>query len=70
MLQMVLKFSYQRCEMEFKVHATSGDYESWTVKEFLEHELNSVKVLHADTGDTLYLYVIEYLEKRLSGEIQ
>ena len=70
MLQMVLKLSYQRCEMEFKVHATSGDYESWTVKEFLEHELNAVRELNDQKPDPLFQSVIEYLEKRLSGEIR
>ena len=56
--------------MEFKVHATSGDYESWTVKEFLEHELNAVRELNDQKPDPLFQSVIEYLEKRLSGEIQ
>ena len=56
--------------MEFKVHYTNEKYESWTVQQFLEHELSAVKELHANTGDTFYLYIIEYLEKRLSGEIQ
>ena len=56
--------------MAFKVHMTNDDYESWTVREFLEHELGAVKELHSETGDILYLYVIEYLEKRLNGTNQ
>ena len=45
-------------------------YDLWTVKEFLQGELNAVRELHAETGDTFYLYIIEYLEKRLNGEIK
>ena len=45
-------------------------YESWTVKEFLEHELQGVKELYLKTRDPMLPHVIEYLEKRLSGEIQ
>jgi|TARA_B100000900_G_scaffold318081_1_gene277144 hypothetical protein len=56
--------------MEFKVHATNSDYESWTVREFLEHELNAVRELHAEKPNDLYPAVIEYLEKRLDGTIQ
>ena len=45
-------------------------YESWTVKEFLEHELQGVKELYLKTRDPMLPHVIEYLEKRLNGEIQ
>ena len=64
------KFLQRRLLMAFKIHHTNDDYESWTVKEFLEHELNAVRELHAETPDTLYPAVIEYLEKRLDGTIQ
>ena len=53
-----------------KIHMTNENYESWTVKEFLEHELNAVRELHDETGDTFYLYIIDYLERRLSGDIK
>ena len=56
--------------MAFKVHMTNENYESWTVIEFLEHELNAVRELHETAPDPLWRSVIEYLEKRLSGEIQ
>mgnify|MGYP001280679262 FL=1 len=56
--------------MAFKVHMTNEDYESWTVREFLEHELNAVRELHAENPNPLYPAVIEYLEKRLNGTIQ
>ena len=56
--------------MAFKIHKTNDDYESWTVKEFLEHELNAVRELHTQTPNPLYPAVIEYLEKRLDGTIQ
>ena len=57
--------------MAFKVHMTNDDYESWTVKQFLEHELECVRELHETAPDhPLWSNVIEYLEKRLSGEIQ
>ena len=56
--------------MAFKIHHTNDDYESWTVREFLEHELNAVRELNAEKPDALYLAVIEYLEKRLDGTIQ
>ena len=45
-------------------------YESWTVKEFLEHELQGVKELYLKTRDPMLPHVIEYLERRLNGEIQ
>jgi hypothetical protein len=56
--------------MAFKIHHTNDDYESWTVREFLEHELNAVRELNAEKPDALYPAVIEYLEKRLDGRIQ
>lgn len=45
-------------------------YESWTVKEFLDHELQGVRKLYLETKDPMLPHVIEYLEKRLNGEIQ
>ena len=45
-------------------------YESWTVKEFLEHELEGVKQLYLETKDPMLPHVIEYLERRLDGKIQ
>ena len=42
----------------------------WTVKEFLQHELEAVRELNKKQPDKMYEAVIEYLEKRLSGEIQ
>ena len=45
-------------------------YDLWTVRQFLEGELESVRQLHSKTNDLLLLNVIEYLEKRLSGDIQ
>lgn len=45
-------------------------YESWTVKEFLESELQGVRELYLKTKDPMLPHVIEYLEKRLNGEIQ
>lgn len=56
--------------MSLKVHMTNKDYESWTVKEFLEHELEGVREIHETAPDPFWRNVIEYLEKRLSGEIQ
>lgn len=45
-------------------------YDVWTVREFLEHELIAVRELHKEQPNKMYEVVIEYLEKRLSGEIQ
>ena len=45
-------------------------YESWSVKEFLESELQGVRELYLKTKDPMLPHVIEYLEKRLNGEIQ
>ena len=45
-------------------------YKSWTVKEFLESELQGVRELYLETKDPMLPHVIEYLEKRLNGEIQ
>lgn len=56
--------------MAFKIHQTNDDYESWTVKEFLEHELAGVREIHETAPDPFWRNVIEYLEKRLSGEIK
>ena len=53
--------------MAFKVHMTLRRLRKLTVREFLEHELGVPK--EENTGDILYLYVIEYLEKRLNGTI-
>ena len=47
-----------------------ADYDVWTVKQFLEHELEAVRKLNERQPDDMYEVVIEYLEKRLSGEIQ
>ena len=47
-----------------------ADYDVWTVKQFLEHELEAVRKLNERQPDGMYEVVIEYLEKRLSGEIQ
>jgi len=49
---------------------TQETYESWTVKEFLESELQGVRELYLKTKDPMLPHVIEYLEKRLNGEIQ
>ena len=40
-----------------------------TVKEFLEHELQGVRELYLKTKDPMLPHVIEYLEKRLIGDI-
>ena len=45
-------------------------YDVWTVREFLEHELKAVRELNETQPDKMYEVVIEYLEKRLNGEIQ
>jgi hypothetical protein len=45
-------------------------YESWSVKEFLEYELQGVRELYLKTKDPMLPHVIEYLEKRLNGTIQ
>lgn len=45
-------------------------YDMWTVKEFLQHELEAVRELNKKQPDKMYEVVIQYLEKRLSGEIQ
>tara|TARA_B100000925_G_C21851275_1_gene405882 strand:+ start:109 stop:279 length:171 start_codon:yes stop_codon:yes gene_type:complete len=55
--------------MAFKVHMTNEDYESWTVREFLEHELGAVRELHSENPDEMLEQVIKYLEKRLDGTI-
>ena len=55
--------------MAYKVHLTNENYESWTVKEFLEHELNAVRELHNQKPDEMLEQVIKYLEKRLDGTI-
>ena len=55
--------------MAFKVHMTNEDYESWTVREFLEHELGAVRELHKEKPDDMLEQVIKYLEKRLDGTI-
>jgi hypothetical protein len=55
--------------MAFKIHQTNDNYESWTVKEFLEHELNAVRDLHKENPDVMLEQVIKYLEKRLDGTI-
>tara|TARA_B100001057_G_C22862067_1_gene954923 strand:- start:1097 stop:1249 length:153 start_codon:yes stop_codon:yes gene_type:complete len=47
----------------------SSDYESWSVKEFLEHELKGVRELYMETKDPMLPHVIEYLERRLKGKI-
>tara|TARA_B100000902_G_scaffold68080_1_gene74211 strand:- start:246 stop:398 length:153 start_codon:yes stop_codon:yes gene_type:complete len=49
---------------------TDTEYESWSVKEFLEYELQGVRELYMETKDPMLPHVIEYLERRLSGEIQ
>ena len=46
------------------------NYDVWTVKQFLEHELQEVRKLNEKKPDKMYQIVIEYLEKRLSGEIK
>ena len=46
------------------------NYDIWTVKQFLEHELQAVRKLNEKKSDKMYQIVIEYLEKRLSGEIK
>ena len=56
--------------MAFKVHMTNEDYESWTVREFLEHELGAVRELNKEKSDKMLEYVIKYLEMRLDGRIQ
>jgi hypothetical protein len=56
--------------MAFKVHMTNEDYESWTVKEFLEHELGAVRELYKENPDEMLGNVIKYLEMRLDGRIQ
>ena len=45
-------------------------YDMWTVKEFLQYELEAVRELNKKQPDKMYEAVIQYLEKRLSGEIQ
>ena len=55
--------------MGFKVHRTNDDYESWTVREFLEHELGAVREMHEENPDIMLEQVIIYLEKRLDGTI-
>ena len=45
-------------------------YDMWTVKESIQHELEAVRELNKKQPDKMYEAVIEYLEKRLSGEIQ
>jgi len=45
-------------------------YDMWTVKEFLQHELQAVRELNEKQPNKMYEAVIEYLEKRLSGDIQ
>lgn len=47
-----------------------ADYDVWTVKQFLEHELEAVRKLNEKHPNKMYEVVIKYLEKRLSGEIQ
>ena len=47
-----------------------ANYDVWTVKQFLEHELKAVRELNLEQPNKMYEVVIEYLEKRLSGEIQ
>ena len=47
-----------------------ADYDVWTVKQFLEHELEAVRKLNKKLPNKMYEVVIEYLEKRLSGDIQ
>ena len=49
---------------------TMANYDVWTVKQFLEHELEAVRKLNEKHPNKMYEVVIEYLEKRLSGEIQ
>ena len=56
--------------MAFKVHMTNEDYESWTVREFLEHELEAVRELYKENPDEMLENVIKYLEVRLDGRIQ
>lgn len=46
------------------------EYESWSVKEFLEHELRGCRELYMETKDPMLTHVIEYLERRLNGKIQ
>ena len=66
---MVLNFLQRKLEMAFKVHMTNEDYESWTVRKFLEHELGAVRELHSENPDEMLEQVIKYLEKRLDGTI-
>ncbi len=65
----VQNFLGTRLKMAFKVHMTNDDYESWTVREFLEHELGAVRELHNKKPDAMLEQVIKYLEKRLDGTI-
>ena len=67
---MVLNFLLRKLEMAFKVHMTNEDYESWTVREFLEHELGAVRELYKENPDEMLENVIKYLEMRLDGRIQ
>jgi len=55
--------------MAFKIHQTNDNYESWTVRQFLEHELGAVQELHKENPDVMLEQVIKYLEKRLDGTI-
>tara|TARA_B100001769_G_C21803739_1_gene437537 strand:- start:118 stop:288 length:171 start_codon:yes stop_codon:yes gene_type:complete len=56
--------------MAFKIHMTNEKYDTWTVEQFLRHELECVKELYAENKDEDLLYVIDYLEKRLNGKIK
>ena len=56
--------------MAFKIHLTNEKYDTWTVEQFLKHELECVRELHETEPNPMWRTVIEYLEKRLSGEIQ
>ena len=49
---------------------TNEDYESWTVREFLEHELDAVRELYKENPNEMLENVIKYLEMRLDGSIQ
>jgi len=50
------------------------NYDIWTVRQFLEEELQAVKQLQTQSKDSertqLLSNVIKYLEMRLSGEIK
>ena len=55
--------------MTFKIHMTDEKYDTWTVEQFLKHELECVRELHETAPDPMWRTVIEYLERRLDGRI-